>query len=188
MGVPVSSISIAFLVVATERARATPGVVQNRPICTPGVAKAADSAATARSQVATNWHPAAVARPCTCAIYRLGQQPYGLHDLGAESEDGGVGLGVAVDHLVQVVAGAEHWPLGAQHHHSDSAVALKLPEQLLQFAQQFGGQGVAPPGVVESEDGHSVLQFVANELSDHTSLLDGWCFEFSKQAISSPLL
>ena len=56
----------------TERASATPGVVQNSPIWTPGVAKDADSPATARSQVATSWHPAAVARPCTCAMTGLG--------------------------------------------------------------------------------------------------------------------
>ena len=44
------------------------GVVQNRPIFTPGVANVASSAATARSQDATSWHPAAVATPCTRAI------------------------------------------------------------------------------------------------------------------------
>ena len=35
---------------------------------TPGVAKRAPSSAMARSQLATSWHPAAVATPCTCAI------------------------------------------------------------------------------------------------------------------------
>jgi len=44
------------------------GVVQKSPIFTPGVANAAWSEATAKSQVATNWHPAAVAMPCTSAI------------------------------------------------------------------------------------------------------------------------
>ena len=48
------------------------GVVQNRPMRTPGVAKAAWSEAMARSQVATNWHPAAVAIPCTSAITGCG--------------------------------------------------------------------------------------------------------------------
>ena len=50
------------------RVSATIGVVQKRPIFTPGVPKAAVSAAMARSQVATNWQPAAVAMPCTSAI------------------------------------------------------------------------------------------------------------------------
>ena len=47
---------------------------RKRPIWTPGVAKAAVSAATARSQVATNWHPAAVASPCTWAMTGLGRR------------------------------------------------------------------------------------------------------------------
>ncbi len=40
---------------------------------TPGVQNLAVSAATARSQVATSWQPAAVAVPCTAAITGLGQ-------------------------------------------------------------------------------------------------------------------
>ena len=67
---PVKSISIAALR-PTARLSATIGVEQNRPIFTPGVANSAVSAATARSQLATNWHPAAVATPCTRAITGL---------------------------------------------------------------------------------------------------------------------
>ena len=52
----------------TLRDSATIGVEQNRPICTPGVAKRAVSEATARSQLATSWQPAAVATPSTAAI------------------------------------------------------------------------------------------------------------------------
>jgi len=59
---PVSSISIAALR-PTARVSATIGVEQNKPILTPGVANRASSAATARSQVATSWQPAAVATP-----------------------------------------------------------------------------------------------------------------------------
>ena len=44
------------------------GVEQNKPMLTPGVAKVAFSDATARSQLATSWHPAAVAVPCLPAI------------------------------------------------------------------------------------------------------------------------
>ena len=54
------------------RDSATIGVEQNRPILTPGVAKRAVSAATARSQLATNWQPAAVAMPSTAAITGFG--------------------------------------------------------------------------------------------------------------------
>ena len=48
--------------------KATIGVEQNKPMLTPGVANLADSPAYAKSQLATNWHPAAVAIPLTSAI------------------------------------------------------------------------------------------------------------------------
>ena len=64
---PVSSMSMACLG-ATLRDSATIGVEQNRPMLTPGVAKRESSAATARSQDATSWAPAAVATPWTRAI------------------------------------------------------------------------------------------------------------------------
>ena len=71
-GSPVSSISIACLR-GTLRDSATIGVEQNSPISTPGVAKLAASEATARSQLATSWHPAAVAMPWTAATTGFGR-------------------------------------------------------------------------------------------------------------------
>src|SRR5438067_2047820 len=68
---PVSSISSA-LRDPTARLSATIGVEQKRPIFTPGVAKRASCAATARSHEATSWQPAAVAVACTCAITGCG--------------------------------------------------------------------------------------------------------------------
>ena len=56
----------------TARESGTIGVEQKRPIFTPGVAKRVASAATARSQAATSWQPAAVAIPCTFAITGCG--------------------------------------------------------------------------------------------------------------------
>src|SRR5262245_25099421 len=70
---PRSSISIACLR-GTLRDSATIGVEQNNPILTPGVAKLASSAATAKSHEATSWQPAAVAVPCTAAITGFGQR------------------------------------------------------------------------------------------------------------------
>ena len=57
---------------ATLRDSATIGVEQNRPMSTPGVANLAAREATARSQLATNWQPAALAGPCTAAITGCG--------------------------------------------------------------------------------------------------------------------
>ena len=71
MRLPVSSISIACLR-ATLRVSATMGVEQNRPMSTPGVANRASDEATARSQLATSWHPAAVATPLTAAMTGCG--------------------------------------------------------------------------------------------------------------------
>src|SRR3954452_21172895 len=70
-GSPVSSISISCLR-GTLRDSATIGVEQNNPMSTPGVAKDAASEATARSQLATNWQPAAVATPWTAATTGFG--------------------------------------------------------------------------------------------------------------------
>ena len=70
---PVSSISIACLRL-TLRLTATPGVEQNKPLLIPVVPKAAEAAATAKSQVATSWQPAAVAIPCTLAITGCGRR------------------------------------------------------------------------------------------------------------------
>ena len=55
-----------------ERVSGTIGVEQNRPMRTPGVANRASVVAMARSQLATSWHPAAVATPCTWAITGCG--------------------------------------------------------------------------------------------------------------------
>src|SRR5271170_5706511 len=71
-GSPVNSISMACLR-GTLRDSATIGVEQNGPISTPGVANVATSDATARSQLATNWQPAAVATPWTAATTGLGK-------------------------------------------------------------------------------------------------------------------
>lgn len=61
-----------FTFLGTARPIATPGVEQNRPTLTPGVAKDDLSDATAISQLATNWHPAAVAIPFTIAMTGTG--------------------------------------------------------------------------------------------------------------------
>ena len=68
---PLSSISIACLRL-TFRDNATIGVEQNKPRLTPGVANLTVFEAIARSQLATNWQPAAVAVPATSAITGLG--------------------------------------------------------------------------------------------------------------------
>ena len=59
---------------ARLRESATIGVEQNSPIWTPGVAKRASAPATARSQLATSWQPAAVATPSTDAITGCGRR------------------------------------------------------------------------------------------------------------------
>jgi hypothetical protein len=64
---PVSSISMACLR-DTLRDSATIGVEQKSPMFTPGVQNMDRSVAIARSQLATNWHPAALASPSISAI------------------------------------------------------------------------------------------------------------------------
>jgi hypothetical protein len=73
MNSPVTSISNAGFL-ATLRVSGTLGDEQKRPRFTPLTAKRALSAATARSQAATSWQPAAVAIPCTRAITGTGNR------------------------------------------------------------------------------------------------------------------
>lgn len=63
-------LSLAFL--GTALPMGTAGVEQNRPTLTPGVAKVDFSDATAMSQLATSWQPAAVATPFTMAMTGTG--------------------------------------------------------------------------------------------------------------------
>lgn len=62
--------SITFL--GTALPKATAGVEQKSPMFTPGVAKEDLSLATAMSQLATSWQPAAVAKPFTMAMTGTG--------------------------------------------------------------------------------------------------------------------
>ena len=71
MNPPVINISKARLR-ETLRESGTAGVAQKSPTLIPEVAKRASLEATARSQVATSWQPAAVAIPWTCAITGCG--------------------------------------------------------------------------------------------------------------------
>ncbi len=73
MNSPVTSISNAALR-PRLRESATLGAEQNRPRLTPLTANRAELAATARSQAATSWQPAAVAMPWTRAITGIGRR------------------------------------------------------------------------------------------------------------------
>ena len=55
------------------RESATIGVEQKSPTLIPFTPNRVPSAATARSQDATSWQPAAVAIPCTCAMTGWGR-------------------------------------------------------------------------------------------------------------------
>jgi hypothetical protein len=58
----------------TLRPTGTEGVPQNRPLLMPEVAKVASLDATARSQAATSWQPAAVAIVWTLAMTGCGRR------------------------------------------------------------------------------------------------------------------
>ena len=72
MNAPVVSISKAILR-GTLRESATIGVEQKSPMLTPFTPNRVPSAATAMSQEATSWQPAAVAMPWTAAITGWGR-------------------------------------------------------------------------------------------------------------------
>src|SRR3981189_412443 len=90
----------------TLRPTGTEGVPQNRPLLMPEVAKLASVDATARSQAATSWQPAAVAMACTLAITGRGQA-LDRHHHGRAAREQVVVEGVVTPrrHLLQVMAG-----------------------------------------------------------------------------------
>ena len=135
------------------RVRATIGVVQKRPIFTPGVAKAASSAAMARSQVATSWQPAAVAIPCTSAITGCGIDCIFCISSRADIEDAAVFVDVAAGHLAEIVAGAEDLAGGGENHRADLAIAADLVERGDQIEHQFERERVAALRAVQGDDG-----------------------------------
>lgn len=71
-GFPAFLLLVTLTFLGTALPTATAGVEQNRPTFTPGVAKVDFSVATAMSQLATSWQPAAVATPFTMAMTGTG--------------------------------------------------------------------------------------------------------------------
>ena len=99
----------------TLRDSAIIGVEQKRPILTPGVAKPACSEASARSQLATSWQPAALVG----ALYFRDHRPRMMHDRlhqrrAMRHQLGEVGLALILvapplGDFFEIVAGTEGW-------------------------------------------------------------------------------
>ena len=146
----------------------------------PLVAKVALSAATARSQVATSWQPAAVAMPCTLAITGWGRPTMVCIICAAAVEEGVVvrALGCC-PHLLQVVAGAEGLASGAQDDDVDGHVGGERVERTLQRVEQVLGERVEAGRAVQRQFGdvaavlaqqHGVLAHIGGGVR-HKSLL-----------------
>ena len=140
----------------TARPSATPGVEQNAPMLTPGVANVADSEAIARSQVATSWQPAAVARPCTLAITGCGRRAIVHHPAAAREQrldllDASHGA-----NLLEVMAGAESAAAGGEHHHADARIGGDAVQGRLQLADQGARQRVELSRAIERHGGDAI--------------------------------
>jgi hypothetical protein len=125
----VSNISSARLR-PTARAKATPGVVQNQPPRPPGTWKRADSAATARSQEATQ--------------------------VGAYTEKTAHPDEVAPVHVAEIVSRGEHGPLGREDDPARLAF-LDSAKCLEQLAQVQLGERVALLRAVHRHDDEVVF-------------------------------
>ena len=105
----------------TLRDSATIGVEQNRPILTPGVANFAAREATARSQLATSWQPAAVAVRLHRGDDGLRQRDDLLHHAAAQCHDvleigaAAILVGAARIELLEIVAGGKCRSVGGEH-------------------------------------------------------------------------
>ncbi len=149
-----SSISSARLR-PTARETSTIGVEQKRPMRTPGVAKRASSLATARSQAATSWQPAAVAMPCTCAITGCGRRWIAIISSLQVSNSSRASGSEQPGHLGEVVARAERRALAAHDDGVHRGVGRRLGERGEQIAQQRQRERVAALGPVEHERAHA---------------------------------
>ena len=132
----------------------------------PGRAKAASVDATARSQEHTSWHPAAVARACTCAttgwgmawmvvissVHTCSSSP-DLHEVGAR-------------HVGEVVPRAEDRSLGGEDHGPGVGVAHR-PERLEQLDEVVERQRVASLGPAHGDGGDRLVAGDADRLVGH---------------------
>jgi hypothetical protein len=124
--------------------------MQNRPTLIPEVPSSAVLEATARSQVATSWQPAAVAMPWTRGgdavdpgDHRLGQADDGHHHPAAGLEQRLViGLFGPGAHLLEIVAGAERLAARGQYHDPDGRVDRDRVEGILERRQHGLGEGI----------------------------------------------
>ena len=153
---PVSSISIAGLR-GTLRESATIGVEQNRPYLTPEVAKRALVVASARSQAATSWQPAAVAMPSTSAITGCGSRvSESIILLHAPNSSTSLRALALARHLLEIVPGAERPARAGDHHHAHGRVVLDRVELGLQLGQQLARERVVLVRPVEGQADHAL--------------------------------
>ena len=143
------------------------GVVQNQPPRPPGVAKRASSAATARSAVATSWHPAPVARPWTRATTGCGTACTVAINSAQTREEPAHARQVALDHVAEIVSGAEHRTAAGQ---DDGARVARphLTERDDQLLHVIERQRVAAIGPVHGDGRDRVVA-----LAQHIAVVHG---------------
>ena len=163
---PVSSICMARFG-PIDRVSGTIGVEQNRPMRTPGVAKRASVVATARSQLATSWHPAAVATPCTWAITGCGIDCTVVIS-GCTWRTAPPPRRPRRRELGEVVPGGER---GAGPGDDDDS-ARRAPPGPLQLPHEVERQRVAPLGAVERDPGDR-LDVLDQEVLPRAHSVDG---------------
>ena len=118
----------------------------------PDVAKRASLEATARSQLATSWQPAAVAMPWTCAITGCGisRSVAISRRQRAKSVRVVAGLGVRA-HLLEIVSRAEGAARAGDHHDAHARVGGDGVERRLQRVDHLLGERVRLVGTVETQ-------------------------------------
>ena len=141
MNSPVKSISNACLR-ATLRLSGTLGVEQKRPWSIPLTAIRASVLATARSQVARSWQPAAVASPLTRATTGWGEAGDAQHHAAATLEQGFLERLVPVGvHLLEIVPRAERPARAGQHHDAYRGIRPDAVQRVLGERQSSTRRG-----------------------------------------------
>ena len=135
------------------------GVVQNRPIFTPGVANSAS--ARRHGQIAGRHQLASGGRgqPLHAGDDRLRELPDLLHDVRTAREEGLiVGLGPA-RHFRQIVTRAEDGARRGQHHDPRGAIRGDPLKRRPEFGQHGLGERIAPLGPIQRQPDHPGLRF-----------------------------
>jgi hypothetical protein len=151
----------------------TIGVEQNKPMRTPGVANVDRSDATARSQPATSWQPAAVAYAIDLGDDGLGCTTQRVHQHRAAAEQLDVVALVAIEHLGDVVPRGERRAVGFDDQYLHRRVGGQFVDGALERLHELEAHRVAPRRTGQSHERDAAVAADFDAVVTHGARLQG---------------